>query len=95
MPTATGEPALGTMSLATDGLASGISFGTGAPSRHPAVPEDRPRSRYAITRDLALRMTAVLFEERPGIRLAPGAEPSMRSLRLGEPYLCWSLPVVS
>jgi cytochrome P450 len=78
-----------------DGLASGISFGTGAPSRHPAVPEDRPRSRYAITRDLALRMTAVLFEERPGIRLAPGAEPSMRSLRLGEPYLCWSLPVVS
>ncbi|MEY4231465.1 MAG: hypothetical protein RLZZ362_2314, partial [Actinomycetota bacterium] len=31
-----------------DGLASGISLGTGVPTKHPAVPEDRPRSRYAI-----------------------------------------------
>ena len=78
-----------------DGLPSGISFGTGVPSRHPAVPEDRPRSAYAIARDLAARMTQVVLDELPGLRLAPGAEPVVRSLRLGEPCLCWSLPVVT
>jgi pulcherriminic acid synthase len=78
-----------------DGLPSGISFGTGAPSRHPAVPEDRPRSAYAIARDLAVCMTQVVLDERPRIRLAPGAEPVVRSLRLGEPRLCWSLPVIT
>ena len=31
-----------------DGLCSGIAFGLGKPSIHPAVPEDRPRSRYAL-----------------------------------------------
>lgn len=77
-----------------DGLASGISFGTGAPTKHPAVPEDRPRSRYAIARDLAVRVTSVVLDELPGLRLAPGAEPLMRSRRFGEPRLCWSLPVV-
>jgi cytochrome P450 len=78
-----------------DGLPSGISFGTGAPSKHPAVPEDRPRSRYAITRDLAMRATRVILDEVPSIRLADGAAPRLRSLRLGEIHTCWSLPVVS
>ncbi len=77
-----------------DGLPSAISLGTGAPSRHPAVPEDRPRSSFAIARDLAVRVSRVVLDDRPGLRLAPGAEPVIRSLRLGEPRLCWSLPVV-
>ena len=34
-----------------DGLCSGIALGLGTPSVHPAVPEDRPRSLYALTRD--------------------------------------------
>jgi hypothetical protein len=77
-----------------DGLPSGISFGTGRPSKHPAVPEDGPRSRYAITRDLAVCMTRVLLDDAPAITLADGAEPTLRSLRLGEIHTCWSLPVV-
>ncbi len=76
-----------------DGSPSGISFGTGVPSKHPAVPEDRPRSRYAITRDLAVRMTRAILDELPGLRLVDGAAPVMRSLRLGEIHTCWSLPV--
>ena len=36
----------------------GIAFGLGPPSRHPAVPEDRPRSLYALTRDAAVTATA-------------------------------------
>jgi len=76
-----------------DGLPSGISFGTGEPSKHPAVPDDRPRSSYAITRDLAVRMTRVIIDELPAVRLADGAAPTMRSLRLGEIHTCWSLPV--
>jgi pulcherriminic acid synthase len=77
-----------------DGLASAISFGTGAPTKHPAVPEDRPRSRFAIARDLAVTVTSVVLEELPGLRLVPGADPVIRSRRFGEPRLCWSLPVV-
>ncbi len=74
-----------------DGLASGISVGTGPPSRHPAEPEDRPRSLYAITRDLAVTATQVVLEELPAIGLADGAEPTLCSLRLGEMHTCWSL----
>ena len=76
-----------------DGLASGISFGTGAPSKHPALPEDRPRSAYAITRDLAVMVSQVILDELPAIRLGPGAVVVRRSLRLGEVHTCWSLPV--
>jgi pulcherriminic acid synthase len=77
-----------------DGLASGISLGTGVPTKHPAVPEDRPRSRYAIARDLAVRVTSVVLDELPGLHLAPGVQPVIRSRRFGEPRMCWSLPVV-
>jgi pulcherriminic acid synthase len=78
-----------------DGLPSGISFGTGRPSKHPAVPEDRPRSSYAITRDLACTTTSVLLDELPVVGLAPGTVPTLRSLRLGEMHTCWTLPVVA
>jgi cytochrome P450 len=77
-----------------DGLPSAISFGTGAPSKHPAVPEDRPRSVFAQTRDhavLALRMLLAAF---PDMRLANDRASVLRSLRLGEPHTCWSLPVI-
>ncbi len=76
-----------------DGLASGVSFGTGAPSKHPAVPEDRPRSAYALTRDLAITVSRVLLDECPGIALAGGVVPVRRALRVGEVHTCWALPV--
>ncbi len=76
-----------------DGLASGVSFGTGAPSKHPALPEDRPRSAYALTRDLAVMVSRVILDELPGISLAPDAVVMRRSLRLGELNTCWALPV--
>jgi cytochrome P450 len=57
-----------------DGLASGIAFGLGKPSRFPAVPEDRPRSLYAITRDCAVVAMQVLLEGAPGLRIAGVAE---------------------
>ena len=77
-----------------DGLPAGIAFGLGTPTRHPAVPEDRPRSLYAITRDTATTASNVLLDALPNLRLKPGATPELRSLRLGEMHTCWSLPAV-
>lgn len=76
-----------------DGLPTGISFGTGPPSPHPAVPEDRPRSAYALARDLVMVTTSVVLDELSAVTLVDGAEPTPRSLRLGEMHTCWSLPV--
>lgn len=76
-----------------DGLPAGVSFGTGQPSRFPAVPEDRPRSLWALTRDAAVTASSVLLDRLPDLRLADGATPSLRSLRLHEMHTCWSLPV--
>lgn len=76
-----------------DGLATGIAFGLGPPSRHPAVPEDRPRSLYAITRDTAVTVSRVLLDMLNDIKLQDGAQPHLGSLRLGEMHTCWKLPV--
>jgi len=76
-----------------DGLPSGIAFGLGTPSVHPAVPKERPRSLYAITRDVAVAASHALLDRHPDIQLASGAEPTLRSLRLGEMHTCWELPV--
>ncbi len=76
-----------------DGLASGIAFGLGKPSVHPAVPEDRPRSRYALTRDLAVAASMQLVDALADLRLAAGAAPRLQSLTVGEMHTCWSLPV--
>jgi cytochrome P450 len=76
-----------------DGLPSGIAFGLGRPSRHPAMPKERPRSIYAITRDVAVTTSQMLLAEHPRIALGPGYAPTMRSLGLGEMHTCWELPV--
>ena len=76
-----------------DGLATGVTPALGPPSRHPAVPEDRPRSRYAITRDTLVTASSVLLERLPDLCLAPGAEPRLSCRRLGEMHSCWGLPV--
>jgi len=76
-----------------DGLPAGIAFGLGKPSRFPAVPEGRPRSLYALTRDTAVAASNVLLDRLTHLRLAPGASPTLRSLRLGDIHTCWSLPV--
>jgi pulcherriminic acid synthase len=78
-----------------DGLPSGIAFGLGKPSIHPAVPKERPPSIYAITRDVAVAASIALLDAVPDIRLAPGAEPAICSLRLGEMHTCWHLPVAA
>ena len=77
-----------------DGLCSGIAPALGPPSIHPAVPEDRPRSSYALTRDTVVALSRTLLDAAPTLCLAPGAAPSRRSLRLGEMHTCWDLPVV-
>lgn len=76
-----------------DGLASGVAFGCGRPSVHPAVPKERPRSRYALTRDVAVTASRMLLDASPDVRLARGADPMLRSRRLDEMYTCWQLPV--
>lgn len=76
-----------------DGLPAGIAFGLGKPSKHPAVPEDRPRSLYAITRDTATTASHALLDMLPNLRLQDGADPYLTALRLGEMHTCWSLPV--
>lgn len=72
---------------------SGIAFGLGRPSVHPAVPKERPRSKYAIMRDVAVNASRMLLDAYPDISLARDAEPALRSLRLGEMHTCWELGV--
>jgi cytochrome P450 len=76
-----------------DGLPTAISFGLGPPSTHPAIPEDRPRSLNALTRDIAVLASETLIAHAPEIRLADGAEPTLRSLQIGGTYTCWTLAV--
>jgi pulcherriminic acid synthase len=77
----------------SDGLPAGVALGLGKPSKHPGLPEDRPRSLYAITRDAIVTASSVLLDQLPDIRLPAGAAPELRSLRLGELHTCWQLPV--
>ncbi len=76
-----------------DGLPTGITVGLGAPSKHPAVPEDRPRSLYAITRDTIITASRVLMSMVPDLAVASGAQPHLTSRRIGEMHTCWDLPV--
>jgi len=76
-----------------DGLATGITFGLGKPSIHPAIPEDRPRSRYALTRDTAVTASQVLVSHLDNIQLVKGTSPNLSALTVGEMHTCWKLPV--
>ncbi len=76
-----------------DGLPAGIAFGLGKPTRHPAVPVDRPRSHYAIARDTAVTASNAILDRLPDLRLTSDASPTLRSLRIGEMHTCWRLPV--
>lgn len=75
-----------------DGLPTGIAFGLGQPTKNPAVPEDRPRSLYAITRDTVVTASKCVMEMLPELRLADGAQPGLRALRVGDMHTCWQLP---
>ncbi len=77
-----------------DGLPAGIALGLGGPSRHPAIPEDRPRSLYAITMDLSVLALERLLTELRDLRLAPGAEPQLFCRWPLDTHTCWHLPVV-
>jgi pulcherriminic acid synthase len=74
-----------------DGLATGIAFGLGKPSLQPAVPEDQPRSHYAIARDTAVTASQILLQHIENIELID--EPHLSSLTVGEMHTCWKLPV--
>ncbi len=76
-----------------DGLPAGVTFGHGKPSRLPAVPRDSPRSRYALTRDVAVAASQQLLDRFPSIELQASAKPTIECRRLGGPYRCWQLPV--
>ena len=78
-----------------DGFATGIAFGLGKPSKHPAVPEDRPRSRYAITRDTVVTASIILSESLPDLKLAPDTKPQLSSLTVGEMHTCWQLAITT
>ncbi len=76
-----------------DGLASGIAFALGRPSIHPAVPEDRPRSMYAIIRDASVSASQMLIESTRGIQLEKQEGVYLSCLTVGEMHTCWKLPV--
>jgi pulcherriminic acid synthase len=78
-----------------DGLPAGIAFGPGKPSRHPAVPEDRPRSLYALTMEAALTVSHALLAAFPRLRLADGAQPEIFCRWPGDMHTCWELTIVS
>ena len=75
-----------------DGLATGIAFGLGLPSKHPAVPEDRPRSLYALTRDATITATHILLQHATSIKCTE-VPPVPHALAAFEPMIAWSLPV--
>ena len=75
-----------------DGLATGIAFGLGLPSKHPAVPEDRPRSLFALTRDATVTATHQLLQHFPVIQPC-GELKGPSALAIYEPMVAWSLPV--
>jgi hypothetical protein len=76
-----------------DGLPAGITPALGTPSKFPALPVGRPRSLYAITRDVATIASHALLDATSNLQLAKGAEPKLKSRGYGELHTCWHLPV--
>jgi hypothetical protein len=75
-----------------DGLPAGIALGLGKPTKYPAIPEDRPISLYALTRNAAVEVSNMILEQLTNLRLTNTADSSLRSLRLGDMRTCWDLP---
>ncbi|HIG41435.1 MAG: cytochrome P450 [bacterium] len=75
-----------------DGLPAGIAFGLGKPSKHPAIPEDRPISLYALTRNAAVDVSTMILDQLPNLRLPVDVNPRLHSMSLGEMHTCWHLP---
>jgi pulcherriminic acid synthase len=75
-----------------DGLPAGITLGLGKPSKYPAIPEDRPISLYALTRNAVVEVSNMILEQLTNLRLTNTADPRLRSLRLGDMRTCWDLP---
>jgi len=76
-----------------DGLPAGITPALGTPSKFPALPVGRPRSLYAITRDVATIASHALLDATNNLQLAKGAQPTLKSRGYGELHTCWHLPV--
>jgi cytochrome P450 len=76
-----------------DGLPAGITPALGTPSKFPALPVGRPRSLYAITRDVATIASHALLDATSNLKLAPSAQPVLKSRGYGELHTCWHLPV--
>jgi cytochrome P450 len=76
-----------------DGLPAGITPALGTPSKFPALPVGRPRSLYAITRDVATIASHALLDATSNLKMAPGAQPVLKSRGYGELHTCWHLPV--
>lgn len=76
-----------------DGLPAGITPALGTPSKFPALPVGRPRSLYAITRDVATIASHALLDATNNLQLAKGAQPVLKSRGYGELHTCWHLPV--
>ena len=76
-----------------DGLPAGITPALGTPSKFPALPVGRPRSLYAITRDVATIASHALLDATSNLKLAPGTQPVLKSRGYGELHTCWHLPV--
>jgi len=76
-----------------DGLPAGITPALGTPSKFPALPVGRPRSLYAITRDVATIASHALLDATSSLKLAPDAQPVLKSRGYGELHTCWHLPV--
>src|SRR5262249_45275801 len=77
-----------------DGLPAGIAFGPGKPSRHPALPQDRPRSLYPMTWSLASLAVERLLGTLKPLRLAPDAQPVLFCRWPWDMHTCWELPAV-
>jgi pulcherriminic acid synthase len=78
-----------------DGLPSGIVPALGPPSRFPAVPEDRPRSRYARVRDVAVTATDAVLDRLGAPHLVDPDAAAPRARRVGGPHRSWELVVTS
>jgi cytochrome P450 len=76
-----------------DGLPAGITPALGTPSKFPALPVGRPRSLYAITRDVVTIASHPLLDATNNLQLAKGAQPTLKSRGYGELHTCWHLPV--